>query len=363
MSNSLGRSFMITSFGESHGKYVGIVIDGCPAGLPITTEEIQKEIDKRKPVTGTFATIRVEEDKVEILSGVFKQHTTGAPVCLMVRNNDTDPHAYETIESLLRPGHADYTAYMKYGGFNDFRGSGRFSGRLTVGLVMAGAIARKLLDSIGINIVAHTRAINGIQSKQDDITQIRENVENNPLHCADLKAAKRMLKVIEQAGLEGDSVGGIVESIATGVPTGLGEPLFDTLEGDLAKAFLSIPAVKGVEFGAGFSVANMKGSENNDPFIIKDEKIQTLTNNAGGILGGISTGMPLIVRIAVKPTPSIKKNQETIDIKHLQPAQLEIKGRHDTCIVPRVIPVVEAMTAVVLCDFALQAGLIPRVIK
>lgn len=363
MSNSLGKLFSITSYGESHGKYIGIVIDGCPAGLPVIEEEIQKEVDKRKPAADMFATSRIEEDKVEILSGIFKEHTTGAPICIVVRNKNIDPDAYTRIESLLRPGHADYTAYMKYGGFNDFRGGGRFSGRVTVGLVMAGAIAKKLLTHIGVEIIAHTTLIGGIKAAKKNISEIRENVWKNPLRCADLKAAEKMLRIIEQARVEGDSVGGIVESIALNVSVGLGEPLFDTLEGDLAKAFLAIPAVKGVEFGAGFAIAGMKGSENNDPFIVKDENIETSTNNAGGMLGGISTGMPLVMRAAVKPTPSIKKAQETVDIKHLQPARLEIKGRHDTCIVPRVVPVMEAMTAVVLCDFALRAGLLPRVIK
>lgn len=363
MSNSLGQMFRITSFGESHGPCVGVVIDGCPAGLPVTGVEVQKEVDRRKPLAGTFSTSRAEADKVEILSGVFKNRTTGAPICILVRNKDIDSAAYNKIASQLRPGHADFTAYMKYGGFNDYRGGGRFSGRITAGFVMAGAIAKKLLRGIEIEVVAHTVEIGGIKARPQSINDIRKSAGKNPLYCADPAAVKAMLKVIENARSAGDSVGGIVEGIALNVPVGLGEPVFDTLDGELAKALLAIPAIKGVEFGAGFAAAGMKGSVNNDPFIIKDNKIETLTNNAGGILGGISTGMPVIVRVAVKPVSSISLPQETVDIEHLQPARLEIKGRHDTCIVPRVVPVVEAMMAVTLCDFAMRAGKIPEVLK
>jgi chorismate synthase len=359
MGNSLGKLFTVTSFGESHGQCVGVVIDGCPAGLEITESDIQEELDRRKPLAKTLATTRVEEDKVEILAGIFERHTTGAPICLMVRNKDIDSNVYEKMRFLVRPGHADYTAFMKYGGFNDYRGGGRFSGRITAGFVMAGAIAKKLLQTIGVEVIAHTVEIGGVKANPVSLTVIKKNVAQNPLHCADKKAAAKMLEAIKQAGADGDSVGGVVEGIALNVPVGLGEPVFDTLDGDLAKALLAIPAVKGVEFGAGFAAAAKKGSENNDPFIMKDGKVQTLTNNAGGILGGISNGMPVIVRIAVKPTPSIVQAQKTVDLKTNRAARLELKGRHDTCIVPRVVPVVEAMMAVTLCDFALRAGRIP----
>ncbi len=363
MGNSLGKLFNVTSFGESHGQCIGIVIDGCPAGLKITESDIQAALDKRKPVPGTLGTTRAEADKVEILSGVFGGHTTGAPICFIIRNQDIDSSAYDKMRFLARPGHADYTAFMKYGGFNDYRGGGRFSGRITAGFVMAGAIAKKLLETIDVEIIAHTVEIGGIKASQMSLAQIKKNVPQNPLHCADTKAAVKMLKAIKQARVAGDSVGGVVEGIALNVPVGLGEPVFDTLEGDLAKALFAIPAVKGVEFGAGFAAAMKKGSENNDPFTIKNGKIQTLTNNAGGILGGISNGMPIVVRVAVKPTPSISASQQTIDLKQKRTANLEIKGRHDTCIVPRVVPVVEAMMAVSLCDFALRAGKIPGVLK
>ena len=363
MGNSIGKIFTITSFGESHGNCVGIIIDGCPSGLPVTAEDIQREVDKRRPGTWVLATTRAEEDKVEILSGVFNGRTTGAPVCLLIWNKDIDSTEYERMRFLPRPGHADYTAFMKYGGFNDFGGGGRFSGRITASFVMAGAVAKKLLSLIGIEVLAHTVAIGGIKAKLKAFNEIKENVEKNPVRCADLRAAEEMARVIEKAKEECYSVVGVVEGIALNVPVGLGEPVFDTLEGDLAKALFAIPAVKGVEFGSGFAAADRRGSQNNDPFTIRDGKIVTMTNNAGGILGGISNGMPIVVRVAVKPTPSIAKSQETVSIKDMGSASLVVKGRHDACIVPRAVPVVESMVAVTLCDFAMRAGLIPRVIK
>jgi len=363
MSNSIGKIFTITSFGESHGNCVGIIIDGCPAGLSITEEDIQREVDKRRPGVWVAATARVEEDKVEILSGLLDGRTIGAPICLLVRNKDIDSSEYEKARFLLRPGHADYTAFIKYGGFNDFRGGGRFSGRITAGFVMAGAVAKRLLSLIDIEVLAHTVSIGGIQARPKAVDEIRENIDQNPVKCADPRAAEEMTRVIELAKGKGDSVGGVIEGIALNVPVGLGEPAFDTLEGDLAKALFAIPAVKGVEFGSGFSAAERRGSENNDPFTISDGKIVTATNNAGGILGGISNGMPIVVRVAVKPTSSITQSQETVDVKKMEIATLVVKGRHDACIVPRVVPVVESMVAVTLCDFAMRAGLIPMVIK
>jgi len=341
---------------------VGIIIDGCPAGLPITEEDIQREVNKRKPGTIMAATKRVEEDKVEILSGVFNGFTTGAPISLLIWNKDVDSSEYEKMRFLPRPGHADYTAFMKYGGFNDFRGGGRFSGRITATFVMAGAIAKKLLSLSSIEVLAHTIEIGGIKAQPKEFDEIKKSVKD-PLRCADPEASKEMVRLIAQAKEEGDSLGGLVEGIALNVPVGLGEPVFDTLEGELAKALFAIPAVKGVEFGSGFSVARKRGSENNDPFTIKDGKIVTVTNNAGGILGGISNGMPIVVRVAVKPTSSIAKSQETVNIKDMEIASLAVRGRHDICIVPRAVVVVESMMAVTLCDFAMRAGLIPRVIK
>jgi len=363
MENSLGGLFTITCFGESHGRCVGIIVDGCPAGLLITEKDIQGEVDKRKPEISVITTQRVEEDKVEILSGIFNGRTTGAPICLLVWNKDVDSSEYEKMRFLPRPGHADYTAFIKYGGFNDFRGGGRFSGRITATFVMAGAIAKKLLNLISIEVLAHTIEIGGIKAKPKELEEIKENIGKNQLKCADLKAAEKMVRAIDKAKEEGDSIGGIIEGIALNVPVGLGEPVFDTLDGELAKALFAIPAVKGVEFGLGFSAARKRGSENNDPFIIRNGRIDTMTNNAGGILGGISNGMPIVVRVAIKPTPSIAKSQETVNIKNMESARLAVKGRHDVCIVPKAVIVVESMIAVTLCDLAMRAGLIPRLIK
>ena len=361
MSNSLGRALVVTSFGESHGSCVGVVLDGCPAGLPVSAADIQREVDQRRAGQSAASTGRREKDKVEIISGVSGGRTTGAPVCLLVRNEDIDDSVYEKLR--LRPGHADYTAYMKYGGCNDWRGGGRFSGRITAGYVMAGAVARKLLETIGVEVIAHTVEIGGIAASAVGVEAVKKQAGRDPLRCADPKASRRMQELIEQTGAAGDSLGGIVEGIALNVPAGLGEPVFDNLDGDLAKALLAIPAIKGVEFGAGFAAARKKGSENNDPFAVEGGKIVTVTNNAGGILGGISSGMPVVVRVAVKPTPSIALEQQTVDIENMESTTISVVGRHDVCIVPRAVPVVAAMMAVTLADFAIRAGLIPGVIR
>ena len=363
MSNSLGSFFTVTSFGESHGRLIGAVIDGCPAGLPVSREDIQKELERRKPGAVPSGTPRAEEDATEILSGVFNGRTTGAPVCLAVWNKDTDARPYEKMKFLPRPGHADYTTSVKYGGFNDYRGGGRSSGRITAGFVMAGAVARKLLGVIGVEVFAHTIEIGGIKAALGDIEAARENARSNSLSCADPEAAKRMSEAIQSAAAQGDSLGGIIEGIATGLPAGLGEPVFGAVDAELARALFAVPAVKGVEFGAGFRVAGMKGSENNDPFVIRGGKVMTAGNNAGGVLGGITSGMPLVARVAVKPTPSIARPQKTVDMDTMAETALEIKGRHDACIVPRAVVVVEAVMMITLCDLAVQAGLLPRVIK
>jgi chorismate synthase len=363
MSNSFGELFRITSFGESHGRCIGVVIDGCPAGLLLEAADIQKEVDKRKPSAGSGQTARAEADRVEVLSGVFNGHTTGAPIGLLVWNQDTDSSAYERTKDLPRPGHADYTAFMKYGGFNDYRGGGRFSGRVTVGLVMAGAVAKKLLNLLSIQAAAYTLEIGGVKAEVGSFSDIIRSIDQNPLRCPDAKAAQSMSGLIEKAAQDGDSLGGIVEAQAVNLPAGLGEPYFDTLEGQIAKALFVIPAVKGVEFGAGFSSAAQRGSQNNDPFKVENNRVATSGNNAGGILGGISSGMPLVVRAAVKPTPSIPQKQATVNMQTMSNTDIEIRGRHDVCIVPRAAVVVEAMLAVTLCDFVLRAGLLGRVIK
>jgi chorismate synthase len=362
MANSFGKIFTVTSFGESHGHCVGVLIDGCPAGLPMTQEEIQKEVDRRKPVAA-FSTTRNEPEQVEILSGIFNGYTTGAPICLQIWNRDIDSSSYEKIKNLPRPGHSDYAARIKYGGFNDYRGGGRFSGRITAGFIMAGAIAKKLLRRQTIEIFAHTIEIGGIKAGKKSIDEIKRSADGNTLRCADPEAAQRMMAVITQAQTKGDSVGGIIESIAVNVPAGLGEPVFDTLDGELAKALFAIPAVKGVEFGAGFGAAGLKGSENNDSFTMERNAVVTLTNNAGGILGGMTSGMPVVLRVAIKPTPSISIPQQTINTDTMSNDIIEVTGRHDACIVPRAVPVVESMVAITLCDFSLRRQIIPEVLQ
>ena len=362
MSNSLGKLFTVTSYGESHGKCIGVIVDGCPAGLTVAESDIQSELDKRRPGESPAATDRREKDRVEILSGISDGLTTGAPVSLMIRNEDVDDSDYEKIRYKLRPGHADYTAHVKYGGYHDWRGGGRFSGRITAGFVMAGAVAKKVLGTIGAEIFAHTLEIGGIAATTASYDKIKQAV-GDPLRCADSAASQRMTDLIAKVKEEGDSLGGIIEGIAVNVPVGLGEPVFDNLDGELAKALLAIPAVKGVEFGAGFTSARMNGSQSNDPFRVEGGKVVTTTNNSGGINGGISNGMPLVVRVAVKPTSSIAMEQDTVDINKMENTTITVGGRHDVCIVPRAVVVVEAMMAVTLCDFAMRAGIIPRVIK
>lgn len=360
MSNEIGKAFVVTSFGESHGKLVGVVIDGCPAGLPFSLEDVQRDLDRRR-AKGELSTPRREEDKVELLSGVFNGHTTGAPICMVVWNREVDSAEYEKLHYLPRPGHADYTARFKYGGFNDYRGGGEFSGRMTASFVMAGAVARKVIGLAGIEVLAHTVEIGGIAGRKVSFQEIRDSATASEVSCADPEASELMIRAIEKAVAAGDSLGGLVEAIALNVPPGIGEPIFDTLEGELAKAFFAIPAVKGVEFGAGFASARMKGSEHNDFFIIEEGAVRTLTNNAGGILGGISSGMPLVARVAIKPTPSVRRPQPTVNLEKMCVEEIVIGGRHDPCLVPRVVVVVEAMMSIVLADLGLRGGLISRV--
>ena len=363
--NIFGSNYVIVSFGESHGKCVGVVIDGCPAGLKLDLEHIQNELNRRKPGQSKISTPRKETDRFEILSGIFNGFTTGAPITLIVKNKDIDSSKYEKIKDTPRPGHADFTAWHKYGGFNDYRGGGRFSGRVTISFVLAGAIAKQLLkETLQIEILAHTVAIGGIKLERPvTIEEIKTNTDTNPVRCADPKIAEKMIQKIEEVRQQGDSVGGIVETISTNIPVGLGEPLFRNIESEFSRILFAIPAVKGVEFGAGFKAADLLGSQHNDPFIIEDNKIKTETNNAGGILGGISNGMPITCRIAIKPTASIAKSQKTVNLKSLTPTEISVEGRHDPAIVPRAVPVVEAALAIVLADLAIQRDLIPHILK
>ncbi|HXV38439.1 MAG TPA: chorismate synthase [Nitrosopumilaceae archaeon] len=362
--SSIGERFGFTSFGESHGRCIGAVVDGCPAGLELEEKDIQKMLDLRKPGQSLVSTQRKEGDVVEILSGVFRGYTTGAPIAMIIWNQDQHSKDYEQLIRKPRPGHSDYPAWAKYKGFNDFRGGGRFSGRLTATFVMAGAIAKKLLaQTIGIDTYSYTSQIGKIKMKGQVTPKMKKEIYSNEVRCPDKKTAQKMRSAILAARKSGDSLGGVIESITTNIPVGLGEPIFGSLESDLSKALYSIPAVKGVEFGSGFYGSTTSGYVNNDQYIIKNGKIVTKTNNAGGILGGLSNGMPIVLRVAFKPASSIAKKQNTIDIKTKKPASLVVTGRHDPCVVPRAPPVVDSLVSVVLADHAIKYGLIPPVIR
>ncbi len=362
--NSIGREFTVTSFGESHGKVVGVVVDGCPAGLPLSEADFQEELDRRIPAEPKIVSARVEKDVAKILSGVFKGFTTGAPITLTVENKETNSSDYEAIKDLPRPGHSDYPARVRYGGFNDYRGGGRFSGRVTVALIMAGTIAKKLLSKFDVDVQAYASAIGQISiSKKFSEAEIRKNRYAAATRCPDLACGEKMEEAIIEARKAGDSIGGIVECLAFNMPVGVGEPLFDSLDADLAKALFAVPAVKGVEFGAGFGAAEMSGSENNDAFLLKNGKVITSTENAGGILGGLSNGMPIMIRVAIKPTPSIAKEQKTVNLSTMQNAALSVKGRHDPCVVPKAVPAIEAAVAITLADHMIRSGFIPKILK
>lgn len=342
--NTFGELFKIATWGESHGPGVGVVVEGCPSGLPLRESEIQKELDRRKTGQSKVTTTRKEGDKIRFMSGVFQGKTTGTPISMWVENEDADSSKYELIKDLFRPGHADYTYQMKYG-IRDYRGGGRSSARETVGRVAAGAIAKKLLKRHKIKVTGYTRQIGPLRAKKIDFNEIERNI----IRCPDKTMADKMIDHIMKIRKKGDSVGGIVEVVAKGVPPGLGEPVFNRLDADLAKAVMSIPAVKGVEIGIGFEAAEALGSQCNDAFIMKGGKTATQTNNAGGILGGISNGADIVVRFVVKPTSSINKEQNTVTQKG-KTASIRVEGRHDPCICPRAVPIAEAMIALTLID-------------
>ncbi len=357
--NSIGTIFKITTWGESHGPALGVIIDGCPSNISLSVNDIQKELDRRKPVDPKISTTRKEKDRVEILSGVFKGKTLGTPISVIIFNEDEKNQDYEKIKNSFRPGHADFTYEMKYG-IRDYRGGGRSSGRETVSRVIAGAIAGKVLKSLrktkDLQIYGHTIQIGGVHADSYYTAKNldRKFIEKNPLRCANKKAFKEMYSLVEKIQKEGDSIGAVVEIIIENPPIGLGEPVFDKLSADLSHAFMSIGAVKGVEFGLGFEVACMKGSENNDLMTVnKKGEIKYLSNNAGGILGGISNGNTIIARLAIKPTPSIAKSQDTITSSG-QKTGIQIQGRHDVCLAPRIIVIAEAMAKIVILDHILK---------
>ena len=342
--NTFGKAFRVTTWGESHGPAVGAVIDGCPPGIPLSTEDIKRDMDRRRPGKGAGESPRKEPDKVEVLSGTFEGKTTGTPISLVIYNKDAESKAYKHLQNIFRPGHGDITYLKKYG-IRDHRGGGRASARETAARVAAGAVARQILGLENIIVSAYTIALGGIEATKREFSEIIEN----RLNCPDNEAATRMEERIAEVRRQGDSLGGIVEVRATGSLTGLGEPVFDKLDGALAQALMSIGAVKGVEIGAGFAAAGMFGSENND--VITPAGFET--NNAGGILAGISNGDDIIARVAVKPIPSISKEQKTIDLDN-NPTTITIGGRHDISAIPRIIPVCEAMVSLTLTDHLLR---------
>lgn len=344
--STYGTSFSITTWGESHGTAIGVIIDGCPAGLPLSEEDIQRFLDRRKPGQNRYTTARNESDNAEILSGIFEGKTTGTPISLMVRNQDQRSRDYGKIRDCYRPGHADYTFDAKYG-FRDYRGGGRSSGRETIGRVAAGAVASRLLSQLGINITAYTKAIGNISVPESDYDY--DCILANPLYMPNNEYAEAAISYLDNCLKNQDSSGGIIECIIDGMPAGIGEPVFDKLDANLAKAVMSIGAVKGVEIGDGFLVAGATGSTNNDTFYAGKDRILKRTNHAGGTLGGLSDGSRIILRAAIKPTPSISKEQKTVD-RNGKNTSITVTGRHDPVIVPRAVVVVESMAAVTVAD-------------
>lgn len=355
-SNWFGTIFRITTWGESHGPAIGVIIDGCPAGIEIDAAEINAELLLRAPGRNTFTSPRQEIDQVEILSGVFQGKTTGAPICLLIPNQNADSTKYEPVKNLLKPGHANYT-YLEKFGIYDYRGGGRASARETTARVAAGALAKKFLAHFGIQVAAYIKQIEKIQAwiQPENLKELRQKTYQNAVYCPDEEAARAMMNKIESIKQEGDSLGGIVEFIALCVPVGIGDPVYEKLEAKLAHAMMSLPASKGFEMGEGFACVHLKGSEHNDLFSKENDQIQTQTNYAGGTLGGISNGMPLVGRVAFKPTSSIMKSQSTINLQGEEAFfQLPVGSKHDPCVAIRAVPVVEAMVALVLADALLM---------
>lgn len=354
MSSTYGEKIKISVFGESHGGGIGVVIDGLPAGEAIDMDAVLAQMARRAPGRDKTATPRKESDTPRVLSGMLGNMLTGAPLCAVIENTNTRSQDYGNLLAKPRPGHSDFTAYVKYHGANDIRGGGHFSGRITAPLVFAGAVCRQLLEKQGIRIAAHIQSVGGVQDKPFDPVAVpaalTERLSTSAFALIDEGAEQAVRAEIEAARLTQDSVGGVIECAVTGLPAGIGEPMFDGLEGAIAKAVFGVPAVKGIEFGAGFALAAMRGSRANDAFRYDNGHVVTETNNCGGILGGIANGMPLIFRCAVKPTPSISQPQKTVDLQTGENTVLTIQGRHDPCIVPRAVPVIEAVTALAVIN-------------
>lgn len=354
MGNSFGQLFRITTWGESHGGGVGVVIDGCPPRIPLNTADIQRELDRRRPGQSSIVTQRNEADRCEILSGVFEGRTLGTPIAILVRNEDAQSEAYVPTAETYRPSHSDFTYEAKYG-IRNWQGGGRASARETIGRVAAGAVAREVLRRCypQFAAVAYVAEIFDIAADVNPTVVSLEEVERNPVRCPDRAAAEKMIALIERMRADGDSVGGVIECVVRGVAPGLGEPVFDKLEADLGKAMLSIPATKGFEIGSGFAATKMRGSEHNDAFEMRDDRVRTKTNRSGGVQGGISNGEDIVFRVAFKPTATIAREQETVTTAR-EETTLRAGGRHDPCVLPRAVPIVEAMATLVLCDHALR---------
>jgi len=351
--NSYGQAFRITTAGESHGPGYVVIVDGVPPGMALCESDLQPDLDRRRPGQSTITTQRQEPDRAQILSGVFEGKTTGTPIAILIANKDQRSRDYSDIKDKYRPGHADYTFDAKYG-FRDYRGGGRSSARETSVRVAAGAIAKKMLAGMGVIIVGYVKQIGDLVADIADPGLVTlEQVESNIVRCPDEHVAKKMIALIQQVRSEQDSIGGVAEIVATGVPAGWGEPVFDKLKADLGKAMLSLPAVLGVEYGAGFGVATARGSENNDLFTTQNGRITTTSNRHGGMLGGVSSGMPIVMRCAVKPTSSLPQEQDTVT-RSGQPTTISTKGRHDPCLLPRFVPMAEAMMAITLADHCLR---------
>lgn len=360
--NTLGTIFTVSIFGESHGVGVGALITGVPPGLPLNEAYINEELARRRPGS-KLASPRKEPDRVEILSGVFNGRTTGAPISLIIRNRDVDSSFYERIRFTPRPGHADYTAYERYLGHHDYRGGGIFSGRRTAALVAAGAVAKRILEVYGIRVYSYVVEIGGVRANVEprDEPSFRRAIDEDPLKCPDRGASRLMQELVTRARAEGDSLGSIVETVAFNVPPGLGDPPLGGVDSLIARAVMAVPAAKGVEFGAGFSLSRMRGSEANDELAVRDGRVITLTNNSGGINGGLTNGMPLVFRVVFKPPSTIRKTQRTVDLRSLEETTIKGGGRHDPVIGPRAAPVVEAVTAIVLADLLLlREALVPK---
>ncbi len=354
--NVFGARYRTTIFGTSHGPFVGCTIEGLRAGTRIDEAFVQAQLDRRRPGQSLVTSQRKEADRVEFSEGISDGLATGEPIVALIRNEDMQSKSYSTVARVPRPGHGDFAAAMKYGGKSDLRGGGQLSGRMTAPIVVSGAIGRQVLEPKGVRFYAHAAQIGRVTAQPVSPQQIEANVERNAVRCADVEAADRMIEEIEAARKDRDSVGGIIEAVVTGLPPGVGEPFFESIESALAHLLFSIPAVKGVDFGAGFRAASMRGSEHNDPFAVEAGRVVTETNHAGGILGGITNGMPVTFRVAVKPTASIAKPQRSVDLATMMPTEIVVTGRHDPCIVPRAVPVVENAAAMAILDLMLAGG-------